>query len=152
MWHQCKHGTFSPAGSPGFKVQTPRLRQDGNFHVCLLSHISLVTVSLIKATVRDAFSKKEQPVVKEVLNLMSVVRCFEWCSVSSVTLIPLDTLYFWIREDSQPDSTCNCVSGVCIKPEWNVWPSVSPDVCGRWNKTSVLWMTHTHLCCGLQGL
>lgn len=57
-------------------------------HVCV-SHISLslVTVTLIKATVRDIFFQKKQPIVKEVLSFISIVNCFEGCSVSSVTLI-----------------------------------------------------------------
>lgn len=68
------------------------------------------------------------------------------CLVSSVTVSALFPRalpgYFWNCEDS--DSTCDFVSGVCIWPELNVWPSVSPDVCRCWNKTSVLWMTQTH--------
>lgn len=138
MWHQCKHGTFLLTGCTGFKVQTLWLKQEAN--VC-------------KSTLKDTFFyQKEATDCQRSPELHKHCELF-WMFCLQCHFDPSAwPEYFWIYRDSHPD----CVSGVCIRPEWNVWPSVSPDVCGCWNETSALWMTHTHkhthLCCGLQGL
>lgn len=51
------------------------------------------------------FSQKKQDVVKNELNVISTVNCFERSSVCSVHLIPQPG-YFQICEDSHQDSIC----------------------------------------------
>lgn len=95
------------------KVQTGQLRQGGSFPcaACKVAFQSLLVVSAFNWS-EGGFNASESVLVSAWI-ILSVKICI--CSPVFVS-----------------------ASAICIRPEWNVGPSVAPDVRGFWNSADGL--------------